>query len=644
MTEINLVDPNGAIPLERGPTIVQPTWNLPADHIRINQTYDMVLHSSDHDDAADRLRNLFTLFRQSKNYHTKRREDLPVYLEEQTANESNSRYAIVYDIPWIEIPDVLDVPFDVGTTLERWRIQMVRGIWQSSIPADQTPGVSITKSDGPADDTQVFIANHVDADDISYIYRADSDGTFSSNLATDSQWALWDAGTTDNWLYIGSTDGALNHVILDIETAADVDATIVVQAYDTDAWRTLTFGTEFTTHPTGPSTNLFNTADEWAINISYIPNWTQNTINSDAAYWLRLGMEDVSTWTTTPATSTNEAYSQRKSHIELSSNVLKGDIPPYLQFRFSAPYGSFTSNATMGTVSRVFMGAKTRNLDGFSSHLNCGGYGNTSDWTVSYDTDTYNSDWTPSTPGGFKAVCYFTTEKTLVPRVTFAGANKLDDYVGEYRVITRVQQAGGSEGDISVQVRASIGDTDIFSPQWTSEEVTLSAKDSGWEIVDLGRLALPFTDIADTDVTEANLYFEILAAISTGSSWLQFSDLILIPIDEWSCVIDDPLTDLDKGSSALRGDTLLDLDFGVIQNRTIKYIKSGNDYIPSETWYRHGKPWSVEPDRTAKIYFLLGHYRETYGWGSTPMLSSIGQMLGIEVRQKALYLSLRGSD
>ena len=118
--------------------------------------------------------------------------------------------------------------------------------------------------------------------------------------------------------------------------------------------------------------------------------------------------------------------------------------------------------------------------------------------------------------------------------------------------------------------------------------------------------------------------------------------MILLPIDEWSTVLQDPISSPTLGSSALRGDTVLDLDAGILMDRTVKYYRSGATLYAAENWYRSGEPPKLEPGRQTRLYFLLMHY--PVDWGTGPFLAPLGMHLALEMRARMIYLTLRGSD
>jgi hypothetical protein len=197
---------------------------------------------------------------------------------------------------------------------------------------------------------------------------------------------------------------------------------------------------------------------------------------------------------------------------------------------------------------------------------------------------------------------------------------------------------------VSVALVARLGSTDAASPKRQGQITDLSTHDNGYEIVDLGTFTIPFVETADTDYLSGDVIFEIQARQNSAGAELKFADLILMPIDEWAFVLDDPLSDNDKGASAFRGNRRLDVDSGVLEHRAVLNIKTGTSYMPGENWFYGGRPFSIETGKPTRIYFLLGHYAASLGWGGEPIMSTIAQSMVVELRAQALYLSMRGAD
>ena len=138
------------------------------------------------------------------------------------------------------------------------------------------------------------------------------------------------------------------------------------------------------------------------------------------------------------------------------------------------------------------------------------------------------------------------------------------------------------------------------------------------------------------------IYFEILAARAAGAATLRIYSLDLLPVKDWSVELDDPLGDKTYGNTALRGDNGIDIDAGLITDRTGKFINALAAPVPVETWTRGGPPPQLNPETQYKLYFVNMHYPTT--WGTGPLIATPGMHLTAEVWAHNQYYALRGNS
>lgn len=210
-----------------------------------------------------------------------------------------------------------------------------------------------------------------------------------------------------------------------------------------------------------------------------------------------------------------------------------------------------------------------------------------------------------------------------------------------------MRQNGGANGDCYLNLRTQIGGTTTAFPQYTLPQYSLQQHDADWEIADLtgdGWLSIPFGSIVANDVMTQDLDLILYAARNTGASTLDIADIFLMPIDEMSQELRDPVSDVTYGSSALRGNSQIDDDAGVMLNRCVKMIVSGGPtytaYV-AETWTRSGDIYKLEPNVTTRVYFMILHYPSA--WGAGPLVASVGSGLRVTLYGHSTYQSLRGA-
>jgi hypothetical protein len=648
-TEISLLSLTGIIPSRGGlgrTVIATAQIEKPTIQQRYVESWKLNLIATSHNNAATQLRALRAVLRAARLYHTTDWQITPVYLVEQTNSESNARYALVYGSPELEHPDWFTHPFELDNLIEEFGLGIERGVWRSGQPGTLPTAVTLTKSDGPADGTEMIVANFRDDVALTHLYNYDASvPAFSANLYNGTAISLWSvSGSTPaagDIIYIGSTTAPWHQVVLEIAMAGGFIADVVIESYISGAWMPLTAGSGFSLYPTGDEDGIFKATGIWCLNVNPGANWQTVTINAVTAYWVSIRLNAVTSWTGTPVThATHTPYLARSPHVEMADTVLCGDMAPVVLLRLRQPYGGTTS-PSMATTSRILISAKSRNLDEFVSHLNLGNAGNPGAWTTYYGTDAASAA-DPTAPRGSRADITFATASTMQIRVTLSGTG-MHKWAGVYRVFLRAYQVGGAAGDCQVRLRIRIGSISDGYPMQDLSTVRLKTKDAGWEIVELGYLSIPFGKAVSADNLGATLVLQIMAERTTGSSTLRLADLILMPVDEWAVTLDDPLSNVSIGSSALRGGTMLDLDGGVLVNRTLKYqAGAGGAWHPAEAWNRDGAPPTLEPDRQTRLYFLMMHYPSTFGTG--PFVSTLGMQIGVNVYAHAVYEALRGDD
>jgi hypothetical protein len=623
------------------------------DDLLVVERWKLNIRAYTHNEIASRSRDLMEVLREAWKYHQNPRDTQPVYIRQQTTDESNPRYALVYKSPDVSNPDFFSPPFDPGNLIEGSAVSVARFAWEDGVPGDipATALVLDTAPDGgPASPLIVPISNTEDGvGALTHVYRDDG-GVFSSNLVATSAHDYFPAApaVTDAY-YIGSTNEPMTSVVLNVGTIFAGTALVGVWEYYNGAWVTLPVGTNLMA---SRSPDWFNYLGEHILGL-HMEDWTQTTINTVNAWWIRYRLTTVTAVSTVPANSSFIPYVCGHNYISIPSAGIRGDISPQILMSIVAPWSAITANPDLATINKIIVGAKSRNLDNFVSVINLNDVA-VGGWTHTNGTDAAIVD-TGDSEGS----------KNRYTNVTFAGTESLDMrlrmtlaapgikyYQGEYKMFLRCQQIGGAVGDCTVGVKTRLwANTDLF-PQVGSGYKALRAIDAGPEIVDLGTIQIPFApqagDLNDSTFLNGPLYFEVEASVVSGSAGvLRLYDIILIPIDEWTAEYVDPLDDLTYGSSALRRfGGLLD-DSGIIYNGTWRWQNNSGLYYPwgiRERWIRGGKPPMLDPVRgQTRWYFLLMHHDQS-GWGTPPYFAEWGMSVMVQLYTRNRYLFLRGSD
>lgn len=621
---------------------------------RIAESYRMALKGSSMDGAASDVQTFIEMLRDAYRYHTTDWQDEPVYLVTQATNESKARNAMVYASPELEFPDLLDKPFEIESNLEGVSLTIIREHpWSSQAPGSIGSAITLAESDGPATPKMVHVANFRDDGNLTHVF-VDDGGAFGSNIisAAASTDLFPAAPAVNDALYIGSTDIAFKHACLGIE-AGDFDWSFAWEVYVSGAWTSLTYGTDWTLFHSAlgeitSAKTVFQNAGLLAINLIPNANWQKTTINGVNAYWLRIRITSVTSTTSVPAKDASAIYAQRSNYVEIPAASLKGDSPPLSIIRMWTPSGG-GSTVSPANLSRILVGARSEvgdiSLDSFEPMLNCGNADNPAGWSTSYGDDT-SAAADEAAPGNAKANCTFAGTSTMAKRVTLLGDDLLDDYRGVFRLLVGLEQSGGSAGDVIVKGRTFVGGSGDTNPHIDTRERKTRGVDKGFEVLDLGFVRFPMTRAYDADaLASTDIGVEIHAELSSGSATVAFAFVMLLPILEGSVGVDDPVSDISVGSSALRGGCVLDMDSGLIADRDVKYIYDGTNLVPAQEWDRFNRPIPFEKTGAkTRLYFLMLHYATGNNWNTEPLIASLGCHIAVEIFMAYSYAVLRGND
>jgi hypothetical protein len=626
----------------------------------ITEEWKFNLRGTNHDHAASQVQLLTKLGREAGEFQEEPWRTKPIYLKVQTTNETNSRYAMIHEVRDLAHPDLFDHPFELEAMIEGLSMTVVREHpWRSAAPNTLPSPMTLGTSDGAGSPTLVHIANFRDDGNLTHVF-SDDGGAFSANLiSAASTTALWPAVPVANdALYLGSTDIAFKHAMLTLVQAGNQNWDLALEYYNGADYNTaLTLGTDYTLFR-GDGTEITSLDDLFAyagiLSINLFPpaNWATVAVNGVTAYWLRIRVTAFTSGATIPQKDGSTIYSQRKNYVEIPAASLKGDSPQTTLIRLFSPSGG---GATVGkaNLSRILIGAKSNPASTFEPVLNLGNSDNPAAWSTAYGTDS-SAVADNAAPGRAHCAVSFATEATSVVRATLTGDDILSSYApGEYTVMVRCQQIGGAPGDISVGVEVGIVGSASDDPHvFVGDSVPTLGADDGPEVLIMGSddevalLQLPFDRAYNSDsLASVDLILKIYAERVGGSSaTLRLYDIFLMPIHEGGGIgLDDPVSDTASGSSALRGGCILDVDGGVLANRTMKSIVVGGNLIPVEGWFRYNRlPDLKNIGVKTRLYFLMLHY--AVDWESAPLVASLGNHLACQVYAHARYSMLRGAD
>ena len=607
-------------------------------------SYRLATSGATHDALKDKASTLFALLRKAAQYHRTNWQLEPVWIEEQARTETNPRKALVLRAMELDRMSMMIKPADhihylvnVGLSIE------LEFPWRPGQPASLPTALTLTKSDGPANATQVHLANF--RDDVVIDHFKLYDGGFSDLGVGDT---LLPAVATNDFLLWGSDDQPIKHVVIPKLGTAGVLTTSTLKLYQGIAGPGFTesvLGTDYTCYPGPTLKDCFEqTAEDIVISINPIATHAKNLQDGETSFWIQLKEENgAPAYATDPVLNASQAaYAQEKNYFEIAAAQLKGDHPVKSLIRLRCPAGG-AAVAGLGTPSRFIFGARSYHLGAneFVPMLNAGNQDNPVGWAVTYDADTSSVARTDA-PGGYEAVTTFVADSSMLARCIFTGTNMLQYYQGKFEVFVGYWQDGGADEDINIRASFLIGTDAVTSPQRSTAQASGLLGDR-FTVASLGEIELPFGEPTTGDELGEDLVIKILAELTGGAADINWGWIYLNPISEWTGGLNDPLTDVDDGPSAMRGATALDFDNGVLARRAQKYlVQTDGDLIMAENWEYTGSLPSIEPNRQTRIYVLQLRYDTD--WAVAPLIAETGMHMTVEMFVQPGYILLRGDD
>ena len=587
----------------------------------VKEIFSMKLNTSGQDNAAANIQKLTRLIRQARNNYLTSWEQTPVYFKVKFSDETNTRYALIYDGRLDFTNSMDDVQYDSS--------QLIRGVtltierepyWRSHVPQTLPDPIVIDAAGAPAVqaiDTEQHFANYRGNAALSHVYAYDDNlAAFSANQVAETAFPFFEvSGSTpalNDIHYFGAPVPWFN-LVINIGTIKVALFDYALEYWDGGAWVSGPAVSPFFFEYLGMSSLSFEAETDWAT----------TAINGQTLYWIRLRISNWTSWTTSPAQADQIVYTFADTYIEFDNTVIDGDIPALSLLRFY----NYASDGIV--VSHFILGAKSRGLTSFTSRLNCGADSlNPGAWAITMGTDTANASDVRA-PDGEIALCTFATNQTMQERwiITNATATETIDWEGAYAVFARLEQSGGAIGDVSVQFKF-----EVQNSEWDSKVVTLTKVDSGSEIVGLGIISIWPVGIRTGESVFSDLEFHISAKSDNGNTPdLNLFDLVFIPVDEMALVAAESF---DVTNSGIANGYLLDIDNGILREGcTVKSRDPSVDriIIPIET---RGKLPVLEPSRTTRIFMLLHDDNRAF--------TSLGGSM--EIRSVERWLFLRGAE
>ena len=593
--------------------------------------------------VGTQLTTMILLLRKAMRYHSPEyhADTDPVYIERKPTN-GVTEYSLVTGCLELQYPDLFKTPFEVDNELEGIVVAIVREpFWRTKVPGE-VPADSTELSNREDTNIQDWmpVGNSIGGTGITHVFVHDVSVGFSANQVINADFDLLPAApAVGDILYIGSENNVFHTAIMELSSMFEGTNVAGVWEDWTGAWVART-GAAYSwpdgifndpTYQLGAGIPLDDKpsgmgALRCCLSLYSQDAWALKGVNGVNAYWIRFRVTAATGVTSVPHHFSDEGHGVRianSDYVKMDADEYTGDSPGLIRIKMKSQAG-YDANA--GWINRVTIGAKSRGVADFVSKITLG-TSPSGDWVLTVGTDTSigaNAGWATKRR---TARCTFAT--TITNAVRLSGEIQddpaADGYRGTYQVKLVVSQTGGSAGDVEVKIGFNTMGRDDPAT-WESEFMaTLSAGGAvagESEVLDMGLLKIPGGDADPTDVI-TNLSFNISAKSVSSTPFLYIQDLWLIPVDEFSVVLEDPvipfnahppisrLDDYSNGGT-LVGVKYLEYDTGIVQPWPRAWLTGVFNRTPPATsesvimnWLLRGEPQGVEVTFTDMRFFFF---------------------------------------
>lgn len=549
------------------------------------------------------LQTLATLTKQARDFHTTVWQPLPVYLQTQVKDETNPRYALVYDVRLKNGKSFFGRGYEDATWLDDIELLVEREpYWRSAAPGT-VPSTGLTLGapqapSGQVDATVQAVINSMESAFLTDVYNYDASvPAFSGNLVAGTNFRFFEVSASTpavgDIVYFGSGSPFRCVALYVAEPAVTNGVFYTLEYWNGSAWTATNSAYAYSYLFTSPIPHL-------ELIFVNAPSWATTAVNGVTAYWIRIRISAVTTWTTSPKQGAQVIYNPRAPYISIASSQIKGDAEALALLRFIAQH-NFDVAGIAGALghSLVAVGLRGRGLtDGpfiFTSRVNAGNVGNPYGWTVKYYGD-FSADNDVTGPDGKRATCTFAGASAS--HVSFTTSlNKT--IIGDFQVYLRCRQVGGAIGDVSVQLQVGHSLSRL-----SYNEIVYLKSGTGFEMVNLGRAHIGSRVVGAETIQGTSVLFHVQAWRTGAAATLYVYDLVLIPIDEWAMVANYRLA-----TDFLIGGYGLDVDGGLRRQGTLVIDTNTNGTLAGwmREWESRGELPRLPPDRQMQLHFLFAY-------------------------------------
>lgn len=601
----------------------------------IQETYGIRIVGITQDSAIGVLRDLEAILLQADNYFNTTVEMNPVWLVSRAYKESNRRYALIMGGQIPEYADIYQQPFISKTgvcVMDELDLQITRSAWMANPPTTPKDITATNLANGiiTGQTGGFYVGNNFTEEPIVSIKHFKAVGSVYTTISPipfpAGVNALPSPPAAGDILYIGFTPKVFGTSAM--PNALYVGGLISGGNITTKVWEFWN-GAAWVAVPDivddwgmiGSGTVL------WNYDGTNMDTWTNSTINGVNATWLRFRVTAVGASPTAP--KINALFTLR-NFIQVSG--IKGDIPALFDIRLESHQQRM---ASPDITYEIYMGMRATErgatFNPWLPPLNVGVTPVTQSYK--YITTGLQLDYQPTT--SWASPVKFNTWGRNVG----AGISKTADYYGQFRAFLRVGFTGTATDII---MRLAMRDENAYAsgtPMWYGKEVYVKA----WggvpspqpSLYDMGVVTIGGRDRATLAERGGyiTLYLQVKSDTATVDT-IHVMDLMLLPIDEWSCHV----VDTDPTTVGLWYNSIGSASFFKQQIRGINYDPSNQTQILRSLIVEASGPAILPPGKTERIYFLVGNRLST-----GQLICHYETAHQVYMKTQEQFLSLRGN-
>lgn len=537
-------------------------WLTGYRYLTTEETITVTVSGTCQDDIDDRLNELRSMIKASRDYWIDKFEPDPIYLHVRSAAETADRYALIcggsvpYDPPPFEAPMYSSEPAAVDVTVilrrKSWTNlppQTANDVLLSAVEAYDGRELGNVNNSGVREPVcYQYVANKHNQANLTHIFVEDAPGAFGLNMmdAALPYNLLPAVPATGDAVYFGietnigsvilNNTGPFCSLVFDIGTVT-TPATIFLhwQYWSGAAWVDLVTPGHLQDNTDAAGVMVggvaLDTAGVGSVHWEQQPDWVPNTVNGVSAYWIRLYVIGTAGVPPSPTQQNRDIYSITWAYAEAQDDQVGGNLPAMLRTLVEGMSGCAAGGYDSMEAHELWVGLRDVGRgDDFAAYLNASEEQNPP-WVVAVDSGA-NAVFANSMSAATGEMVDYTMAGVGEEEIMFYHfyPDVFNQYYGTYQCFIRGMQTAGNIGAVRLRVGSQIqNESAMYYTPW----VEFQAIAHDHQVLNMGRIQIPNGPLVSSDVAQGRIYIYADVTDAAGIPHVYIYDLVLIPVDEW---------------------------------------------------------------------------------------------------------------